>query len=279
MRNARNVISHLGERGVKRVGALKSLSPIFLALIRRPGAAANDGEMLEAAQTLRKETERVTDELVALLEVEDSNDAVRARVGEVVSSCVASEWIAAGDKLDMGPYHPVWGYVAESDVGADLLGIGFDDALDGVELRLALVSAMTEVVARTRRAYLMRQNPDQLYPRVMASLVRVAASGVDAIAGSDAKKAQKMSVMGVLIAHCADMFCAHWDKVARAKVVELLAMSPEDRVAVYGQNPGGFALDEVFDGYRNDFRSLVAGVSRFRFDFSQEPSVALDEGV
>lgn len=279
MRRTRDVSHALPYKGAKRVGALRTLSPIFQALIKSPGAAAADGEMLEAAQRLRKESERLTGELVSILEINDVGEAVKARVGEVVSTCVASEWLASGGDLDMEPYHPVWGYVADSDVGLDLVGYDLSDPFDALDLRLTMVEAMTQIVSRLRQTYMMRQSESVLFPRVMASIVRVAASGVEAIVGADASSAKRLAALCALIPQCAGLFCAHWDRVARRKVVELSAMSEVDRLGVYGAHPDGFSVDEIFEGYRSDFRGLIESISRFRFDSSQEPIVSMIEGV
>lgn len=259
----------------RRLSALKALAPLMLALMKRPGYDAEDGELHAAVQLLRAETERASKDLLGVLGGDDAPPWLAGSAATIVAEAVAAEWTSGARVLDMSPYQPIWGHLAESEftdytVGLPDLGASKDGDM---MLRLSLLKAMSQVVATTRRSYLMRHEPEKLYPMLADAMLQVAKTNLPKLVDNETSEAARVMALQSLIGKCADVLCAHWDAVVRPTVQRLLAMDKKERLALYQKNPNGLPLDAILTGFSVDVARIVAGMAAM--DPRAKPLVSL----
>jgi hypothetical protein len=270
---SRDEISRKADTQVRhRLAALKTLTPLVLAVIKRPGFAAEDGELLAAAKQLQEETERSSAELVMLMGAGGQPTWMAKAIASTVAEFVAAEWINGVEVLDMSPYQPIWGYLADADFADFEADLPKEGNLDqDTMLRLSTIKAMSQVVGTTRRSYLMRHDPDKLYPMLAKIIVKTASSNVDKLVSQEASEAARLMALQSLIARAADVFCSNWDAVVKPTVNYLLKLEKEQRLNLYRQHPDGLPLTKIVEGFAADMARIVSGVSAFEFRSHAEP--------
>lgn len=247
----------------RRLSALKALSPLMLALVKRPGFQAADGELHEAVQQMRTETERASKDLLLILGAEEPAPWLRGMSASIVAEAVAAEWEAGAKTLDMSPYQPIWGHLAEADFAdfsAHLPDLGGNKDED-MMLRLSVLKAMSQVVAVTRRSYLMRHDPEKLYPMLADVIMQVSKNNLSKLVDNQTSEGARLMALQSLIGKSADLLCAHWDGVVRPTVKKLISMQKEDRLALYRKHPEGLPLDVILTGFSADVARVVSGLS------------------
>jgi hypothetical protein len=255
-----------------RLAALKTLAPLVLAVVKRPGFAAEDGELLAAAKQLQEETSRSSAELVMLMGAGGQPAWMAKAIASTVAESVAAEWISGVEVLDMSPYQPIWGYLADADFADFEADMPKEGNLDqDTMIRLSTIKAMSQVVSTTRRSYLMRHDPDKLYPMLAKVIVKTAGANVDKLVSPEATDAARLMALQSLIARAAELFCSNWDAVVKPTVSYLLRLDREQRLKLYSQHPDGLPLGKIVEGFAADMARLVGGISAFEFRPHAEP--------
>ena len=259
-----------------RMRSLSAMAPLALALVQRPGHKATDGEMLSLVKMLRSKVASASDDLVSMLESDAGGSTLPAsEVAAMVSKCVATEWLSGAPEVDMSPYQPVWGYLADVDISS--VGVP-SELISGVaaqqRVRLALMRAVSSFVSMARKTYLMRHDPVRLYPVVAGAIARVCAKNLDAIVEGDSSMEDRLHSYYMLIEECGPIFCANWDSVARRTVLRLSGLTPERQLEVLSKYPDGFPLKPILEGFERDVSGMVSAISALGSEQESE-----DEGV
>lgn len=253
----------------RRLSVLKTLSPLALAIVRRPGFEADDGELLAAIRLLRDETENSARELVSVLGGEAQQPWLIRAVSSTVAELVAAEWISGADRLDMSPYQPIWGYLADADFVSDEDLPELPNEDHSVMLRLSLLKAMSSVVASTRRCgYLMRHDADALYKTISESIYKVAQANLPKIVPPESSAATQVTALQSLIGRAGEIFTVHWEAYVEAALQRLDAMTKAERVELYKKYPDGLPIEPVFVSFAKDMSRTVSGV------LQTEPGIA-----
>lgn len=241
---------------LKTLNALKIVSPIITALMKRPGVDAPNDEMSESFRSLIKEISSVSSAVCEKIGVDpnkEKNYWIRNVLEKSFAEIIEEQWTNNGQTNTEKIVALVDEIVKFSETTAEKTQY---DELPEIELvRLANIRAMLPVLNEAQTHFDLYRDLEKDIEPIMTKLFNVSSQAVDKLADSYANSSDRSKLFFIIMQEAGNLYASSWHSEGM-RVKEIMNAYSPDRLqkALERYKVTGLPLEKVdhdFDKYFN----------------------------
>lgn len=248
-----------GDAAARRaINSLSVTSSIISALIQHPGPGGDHESLVNAARTMLRNSDEVTQRLLVDLKMEGLGWA-KYRTLKMVTAAVAEAWITSAKdggtaSADVTSLLPVWREIASHS----LPELVFDEPAEStrVAIQCALLDAM-EPVMRAISIFDMFRDPKQSALHARDKITAFAQVALDQLVDQHASTRSRHQLLQSLLRNAGTIYASAWRRHADDTVGDLMAMEPSQQKLTLEMNPEGLPLVAIDEAFSESFAKLV----------------------
>lgn len=244
---------------MKTLNALKIVSPIMSALMKRPGVEAKNEDLSESFRNLITEISSLAQEVCNELNVDSTKEKnfwIRNVLERSFSQILGEQWVVNG-KVDSQPIKQmVESIVAFSENVAEKEK--YEDISDIHLVKMAGITAMLPILKEATTFNLYR-NFEEDIEGIMTNLKSKAIEATKELADPYANSEERAKLFYLLLKEAGEIYAVSW-KIETLRIENIMNSFSEDKlrnaINQY-KNNGGFPLNKIDSEFEKYFNKVV----------------------